>query len=1179
MREQLVGQARVLAEIRARVSEWRGFELGLAREPYPDVPPRYEPVREGERAITPVTRALLTHWFRREPHFIGPRDAEVPFKYWPHQRRAVETFIYLYEVLGLRRTEALWAAMGVEPLGPQRDPWAKLGAQLATGSGKTKVMSLLVTWAHLNALCEPDSGLGFGRHLLIIAPGLFVRDRLLQDFAPAKGLSVFQTDPVVPPDYERIFSLDVYDPVTCPLALDPRAPALVVTNRHQLEREGEAPEIYPSRAAKNLDLLFGGKEPKKLEDTSTPLLSRFARSEGLLVINDEAHGVGDEPEHVRFEEKAKAKNELGVETSESMSWIRSLRRLNGERGRLALQLDLSATLYEEQGGVRKAGKGKKGQPKERTEFAPNDLFRHAALRYDLPEAIRDGIVKRPILERLEVTDAKTGEEKQKINQGAPNAWEKNKFLVQTGIERWKKVRDQLRDEGDARKPILFFICEDRTEAKEIANFLSYGEAVAEDLAGKTPVGFRDREGETLFLAAGADGVLRSTVLEVHIGAKEEANEADWEKVRARVNQVDRERIPDPSGATDADGTPVLIDNPVNVVVSVMMLREGWDVRNVKVIVPLRPCDSRTLTEQVLGRGLRRMHAPELDEDGGARLDPEELYVIEHPSFDAVLDQIGDLVDVKDGKDIQHGRDYVGILQVADDEERRKREVRLVSLSGLHEVVADWRTAFEVKKLPALAPRLPWHEDLSDVQIETWLKKALAAAEEEGQTFTIPAEPSFKDFDQIIERAYARPLLRERLRLGDQHRTAVKSVVKAFLETKTFAIPGGLPVSFDREMEPAEARVALSNLGNPAVIEKVVNALHVPLRDAISRERRAAKALLQVRKGSDIPNHQALRRHLSPPLARSPFQLAAMDSADELRVALMLDRCTDVTGWLFNHQRGVGYVIEYDWQGFKSRYFPDFIARAREGQVHHNFIIEVKGRLDDRDKAKARAGRRFCELLSQLDEEPWHYLLLLENKPVGREDITWWGGRTSRSLFDLLRRHEELELYPEGAGAAPGLEILDDVPRKDRYERAVPVYDLLAAAGAFSAEQEPIVTGWARFPTQRPLGPSDFVARVQGRSMEDRVPDGSMCLFRLFKDGAPDLRALDGRRLLVQLRTGGEPELGGRYTVKRWTISRRDAEGYADEVELRPDNRAFPSLKVRADDGDLRPLAELIEVVG
>ena len=75
------------------------------------------------------------------------------------------------------------------------------------------------------------------------------------------------------------------------------------------------------------------------------------------------------------------------------------------------------------------------------------------------------------------------------------------------------------------------------------------------------------------------------------------------------------------------------------------------------------------------------------------------------------------------------------------------------------------------------------------------------------------------------------------------------------------------------------------------------------------------------------------------------------------MAVLLEESRDVIGWVYNHRSGVGYSIQYDWQGYTAHYFPDFIVRARIGEVFHNFIIEVKGRLDDRDKAKAQRGRR------------------------------------------------------------------------------------------------------------------------------------------------------------------------------------------------------------------------------
>ena len=400
--------------------------------------------------------ALLQHWFRHEPHLLGVEPETFTFKYWPHQRRLVETFIYLHEVVGIRRTDELYRFAGVEPMGPQHDPWAKLGGQLATGSGKTKMMSLIVAWSYLNAVREPDNELGLGRHSILIAPGLFVKDRLLQDFAPIDDrASVFWSDPVIPPEFESIWNLKVYDPSTCPRQLDPSEGALVVTNYHQLLRSrSELDRPLDPREDRQIQILFGDPDPEKLEAVKSPLLERFDRSKGILVMNDEAHHVWDESGHAAFEEKARQNAETSEDEAEAMAWIRSIRQLNGTDGapgRVGLQVDLSATLFEETGTTTQTKKKtKKGQAD--VQFKENELFRHTVVTYDLAEAIRDGIVKKPVLERVEVRNEKTGAPLQLVQQAAPNAWKKYEHLLVTGVERWKKVRDQLRTEGDDRKP-------------------------------------------------------------------------------------------------------------------------------------------------------------------------------------------------------------------------------------------------------------------------------------------------------------------------------------------------------------------------------------------------------------------------------------------------------------------------------------------------------------------------------------------------------------------------------------------------------------------------------------------------------------------------------------------------------------------------------------------------------
>jgi signal peptidase I len=107
----------------------------------------------------------------------------------------------------------------------------------------------------------------------------------------------------------------------------------------------------------------------------------------------------------------------------------------------------------------------------------------------------------------------------------------------------------------------------------------------------------------------------------------------------------------------------------------------------------------------------------------------------------------------------------------------------------------------------------------------------------------------------------------------------------------------------------------------------------------------------------------------------------------------------------------------------------------------------------------------------------------------------------------------------------------------------------------------------------------FISRVTGQSMEPKIPDGSWVLFRYFETGStPSATTLDGRRVVVQLRDATDPETGGRYTLKRWKVSRIRADGSVEQIELHPDNSDFKVKRYTAADGDIRVVAEFLEVV-
>lgn len=239
---------------------------------------------------------------------------------------------------------------------------------------------------------------------------------------------------------------------------------------------------------------------------------------------------------------------------------------------------------------------------------------------------------------------------------------------------------------------------------------------------------------------------------------------------------------------------------------------------------------------------------------------------------------------------------------------------------------------------------------------------------------------------------------------------------------------------------------------------------------------------------------------------------------------------------------------------------------------------MKGRLDDKDKEKALRGRRWCETLTENDVEPWHFLMLVENAALNREDITWWQTRSGHAIEDLLRRHESLPLIPELAAPQGGLQILPTITPDEQFQTAVPVYDLGMKACSWGSDVAPAVVGWARV-QRRPLEADMFVAKVVGHSMEPGIPESAWGLFQSFPtDGQPSPTSLDNRRVVVSLRSNADPETGA-YTFRRWKVTKIGPGNQALEITLRPDNKAGQPLVIKPADGQVRVVAEYLETLG
>lgn len=883
-------------------------------------------VDDGYPGASDLSRALLDHWFG-EPHL---RPDGSFFLWYRHQRRAVESAIFLYEVERLRRVEDFAAFVDLQRA-PQRDPWPKLGLQLATGAGKTKVMSLLMAWAHLHWACDTD--LGFGNTQLLIAPNLIVLERLLTDFQAG---AIFDHDPIVPPDLRRDWSLRVVTPDGAPGEWRPGEGYLVVTNIHKLYRPPEENGSSADEPIPQLDL-FETPPPTRLDGGAPPLLG-FVRQAAspVLVFNDEAHHVHDEQTHYPV-----VRRKLDADEEQGVAWHNVLAGI-ADRAGLALQLDLSATLFEERNKA---------------------WFRHVVYDYPLGRAIADGVVKQPFLGKVQLR-YKDGHDEPipLIDEAATNAWDRYAPIIQAGIAEWKKEQRALDDHGLGRKAILFVVCGNAKEAAEVAARLET---------------FADPEsGEALFAGK---------VKEIHIGKKEGQNEKAWQKVRDEVTRVDAP------------------DNPYTAVVSVMMLKEGWDVRNVKVIVPLRSFDSRQLTEQVLGRGLRLMFPPYWTADGELKDSghQERLYVIRHPSFARIIHGIRDIMQEEPEQgDLRPDPARILVSPIEPEEERAKRDVPIVQIVGAFETGDDWVEKVNRAKLPPLPQRHPWVDDLKEIEglIKHEGVQGSRAEDDQPIVYAVQTTP-FVSIDQAIS-SYAHSIETE-LRIARYYEAAVKGIVKAFLERATFDLR--VPLSLDMAAEGDEEilRVTLANIQRPKVRAEVVRGVARLIGLARAGEENP-EIQLHTRHARDLRSFEAVPRNVYRDPLKSVFDACCFDSGDELRLAELLDEADDVAAWLWNDQAGVQFRLQYAFEGKTPYYYPDFLVRLTDGSM---VIIESKGSIRERDRAKRDRAERYVDLLNRATGASWSYIFLINDAAIARQDVAWWRGQ-GRTLFRDLVLHVE-----------------------------------------------------------------------------------------------------------------------------------------------------------------------------
>jgi len=748
------------------------------------------------KGVTDATRQLLNYWFRTDHRLNGRK-----FEYHSAQREAIETMVYLYEVAEVRTHKDLVERFATSTPGLrllQYDDFPRYCIKMATGSGKTKVMSLAIAWQYFNAVVEGRDD--YAKSFLIIAPNVIVFERLRSDFG---GGRIFQTDPVLPPELRIYWDMDFY------LRREPERAssegAVYLTNIQQFYERGNS---QADDEPEPMTAVLGPKPPTQaveIEDFDTRIAARSGR---CMVLNDEAH-------HTHEEES---------------EWNKVIRRLHATSlGGLTGQLDFTAT----------------------PRYSKGSLFTWTVFDYPLKQAIIDGIIKRPMKGIVSGIQ----------EQPSEIASVRFQAYFTSGVERWREYRDQLAPLN--KKPVLFVMMNSTDEADDVADYLRT----------KYPDEF------------GGDGLLI-----IHTDKSGEVSKKDLDKARVASRDVDD------------------LSSPINAIVSVLMLREGWDVQNVTVIVGLRPYTSKAniLPEQTVGRGLRLMFR-DLNPSYQERVD-----VIGNKGFIEFVDQLGKDEDIAFDT-FDPTKDKVVIVTIFPDADKLGQDIAMPVLSPILARKKTLNEEIEALDIGAFTcPPLPRKKDDVAALAFRYEGRDLITLEKLIEhEYTIPQAQT----SQEVLSYYAKRIARE-VKLPSQFAALVPKV-REFLETKAF----GETVSLE---SPAMMQAISSNVAQYVTVKTFAAALRNLVVEDLAPE-----LLNEGRKLSETPGFPWSRATLEA--SKTVFNLVPCDNEFERRFAKFLEEAPDVRS--FAKLPGqFGFTIEYTDSAANLRYYePDFVAVLTAGR--------------------------------------------------------------------------------------------------------------------------------------------------------------------------------------------------------------------------------------------------------
>lgn len=860
------------------------------------------------------TQRLLAYW----------REGRMTPKPFFCQIEAVETMIWLFEVAPNTASGKRWREELREANEEANPGLFRLAAKMATGSGKTTVMAMLIAWQAVNAARGRTR---FSDAFLIVCPGITIRDRL-NVLIPDDLNNYYETRRLVPDD----------------MLADIRRARIVITNYHAFKLREKtklskyARETLEGRDGKAIETLE--TEGDMLRRVCKPLLGR----KNVIVLNDEAHHCY--AEKAGKSEEAKAGDEADdIRTNREAArlWINGILALDRKIG-VGTVFDVSATPFFLRGS---------GHPE-------GTLFPWVASDFSLIDAIESGIVKVP---RVPVSDNSLGLDMPvwrklwpEIRDDMPKKGAKKAGPLRTedlpekllgALHGLYEHHEQVNAgwNGFATPPVFIVVCQNTSHSKLLFDYISgYAETVTDEdgeerevwIKGKLPLFSNVDEDNkpyprpnTLLIDSNEidSGEALSAEFKRLAGVEIEAFKAekaarDGQGAAAKITDEDLLRE-----AMNTVGQAGRLGGQVRCVVSVSMLTEGWDANTVTHILGVRAFGTELLCEQVVGRGLRRV-SYDLNEDG--LMDAEYANIFGIP-FSFASEQKGP-VTTKPPKPT---------TQVRAVPERVEADPKL-------EIVFPRVEGYRVR-LPAELGRWEWNDD-SRMTVDQSLSPTRAKIEDllgVGETITLDnfmdqrvptaafhiaghaLRTKFRDEDGNLKPfLFPRLLAAAKDWLGTQVRYADEMGPGVFLWR---------PVAEKAAMKLYAAFVAGAEGGGEPVVLPILHPYNTT----------GSTAHVEFRTSKPLFETDPARCHVSHVVGDSGWEIAAAEA---------LEAMPEIRAYAKNH--ALNFEVPYAVPGGgERRYLPDFIVRIDDGHDDPlNLIVEIKGERDAQDGLKAEAMR-------------------------------------------------------------------------------------------------------------------------------------------------------------------------------------------------------------------------------